>query len=518
LGAQAYLWAIGATGTRYVMLDAFTGDLVTSINNSVAGSAYAYDSQGDLLAYTVGTNYISCWNSTQCIVGSYTTTGAGLEEWSPSAAIVYNWPVGLEWNVSIANVGASLLHLDYADGVLVTYADKLNTTTPLLELTAYSTTNGSQLWQENETGLFGYLYLYTGAGAMADGVMTLSTLGDQTWYGFNLYTGALIWTIAPPTNATAWGTYDMCSDIDPSTGIMFTSSYQGDISAYNVTTGAFLWTWDGPPAGLNTPYGTYPFGGLAGTIEMTAVDGQLYATNGEHSHVGEPMFQGYSIYDLNETTGAEIWTELGWDQFPAFSDGYMVTDNGYDNQIYCFGQGNTATTVTAQPVINNAAQVLIKGTVTDQSPGQTCLGIPEAGTPAIADAYMSQWMAYLFQEQPEPTNATGVPVTLTYTDPNDNTYTMGTTTSNIAGQYSYTFTPTIPGTYTITATFCGSNSYYSSSAQTTMAFDPPSASVAPTATPASVANMYFVPAIAGLFVLIIVGLIVLALLMLRKKP
>ena len=72
----------------------------------------------------------------------------------------------------------------------------------------------------------------------------------------------------------------MCSDIDPSTGIMFTSSYQGDISAYNVTTGAFLWTSDGPPAGLNTPYGTYPFGGLAGTIEMTAVDGQLYATNG----------------------------------------------------------------------------------------------------------------------------------------------------------------------------------------------------------------------------------------------
>jgi hypothetical protein len=230
------------------------------------------------------------------------------------------------------------------------------------------------------------------------------------------------------------------------------------------------------------------------------------------------MFQGYSIYDLNETTGAEIWTELGWDQFPAFSDGYMVTDNGYDNQLYCFGQGNTATTVTAQPVINNAAQVLIKGTVTDQSPGQTCLGIPEAGTPAISDAYMSQWMAYLFQEQPEPMNATGVPVMLSYTDPNNNTYTMGTTTSNINGQYSYTFTPTIAGTYTVTATFGGSNSYYSSSAQTTMAFDPPLASIAPTSTPASVANMYFVPAIAGLFVLIIVVAIVLALLMLRKRP
>ncbi len=514
MGAQAYLWAIG---TRYVMLDAFTGDIVTSINNSVAGSAYAYDSQGDLLAYTVGSNYISCWNSTQCIVGSYTTTGAGLEEWSPSASLVYNWPVGVMWNTSIPAVGASLLHLDYADGVLVTYADKLNTTTPLLELTAYSTTTGAQLWQENETGLFGYLYLYTGAGAMADGVMTLSTLGDQTWYGFNLTTGAQIWKIPPSANATAWGTYDMCSDIDPSTGIMFTSSYDGNIHAYNVLTGQPLWTWQGPDAGLNTPYGTYPFGGLAGTIQMTAVDGQLYATNGEHSHVGEPMFQGYGIYDLNETTGAEIWTEHGWWQFPAFSDGYMVADNGYDNQLYGFGQGNTATTVNVVPVVNNAAQVLIKGTVTDQSPGQTCLGIPAAGTPAISDASMSQWMEYLYQEQPEPLNATGVPVTLSYIDPNGNEYTMGTTTSDITGQYSYTFTPNIPGTYRIIATFGGSNSYYSSSAETSMAFDLPATTAAPTATPTSVADLYFVPAIVGLFVLIIVGLIVLALLVLRKR-
>jgi hypothetical protein len=128
-------------------------------------------------------------------------------------------------------------------------------------------------------------------------------------------------------------------------------------------------------------------------------------------------------------------------------------------------------------------------------------------------------MEYLYMQQPEPMNATGVPVTLSYTDPNGNTYTIGTTTSNIAGQYSYAFTPTVPGTYTIIATFCGSNSYYSSTAQTTMLWNTPAAATAaPTATPTSVANLYFVPAIAGLFVLIIVVAIVLALLMLRKKP
>jgi hypothetical protein len=128
-------------------------------------------------------------------------------------------------------------------------------------------------------------------------------------------------------------------------------------------------------------------------------------------------------------------------------------------------------------------------------------------------------MEYLYMQSPEPTNATGVPVTLSYIDPNNNCYTIGTTTTDINGQYAYTFTPDVPGTYTIIATFGGSNSYFSSSGQTHMTFvSPPAATAAPTPTPTSVADMYFVPAIAGLFVLIIIVAIVLALLMLRKRP
>ena len=56
--------------------------------------------------------------------------------------------------------------------------------------------------------------------------------------------------------------------------------------------------------------------------------------------------------------------------------------------------------------------VTIRGTVSDQSAGQTCLGIPAKGSPAISDASMSSWMEYLYQQKPQPANATGVPVTL----------------------------------------------------------------------------------------------------------
>lgn len=520
-GTIPYLWY--ASGTRYAMINAFNGDLITTMNNSVAGNAYAYDAQGDLLAYVIGTNWLACWNSTLCIAAGTTTTGAGVLEWRPSASLVYDWRKGIMWNVTMPNPASqSLLHLDYPDGVLVTYNDKLNTTTPLLELTGYDTNTGAMMWQKNETDLFGYLYLYTGGGAMADGVLTLSTLGDQTWYGFNAYTGDQIWKIQPAANASAWGTYDMCSDIDPSTHIMYTSSYAGVINAYNVKTGAFLWSWQGPNSGLETPYGDYPFGGLAGTIPMTIADGKLYAATGEHSP-NSPLYRGEFIVCLNGTTGSQLWTETGWWQFPAISDGYMVALNGYDNALYCFGKGRTETTVTTAPAINNAAKVLISGTVTDQSPGQTGLGIPAAGTPAVSDASMSQWMEYLYQQQPKPTNATGVPVSIDAIDPNGNQVHLGDTHSDASGQYAFLVDQSMltagAGTYTIVASFGGSNSYFSSTAETAMAYDLPAApTVAPTAIPASVADTYFVPAIAGLFVLIIIVLVVVVALMLRKRP
>ena len=235
---------------------------------------------------------------------------------------------------------------------------------------------------------------------------------------------------------------------------------------------------------------------------------------------GPPLFSGAKIYALNATTGEKVWDILNFasgSSLPVVY-GYMLSFNGYDNSIYCYGRGQTATTVATAPVINNNAKIMITGTVTDQSPGQTCLGIPAAGTPAVSDDSMARWMEYLYMQSPKPTNATGVPVTLSYIDPNNNYFVIGTTTTDANGQYSYTFTPDVPGTYTVTASFGGSNSYYSSSAQTSVAFDIQAGPTAePTAQQQSVADMYFIPVSVGLFIVIIVVGAILALMM-RKRP
>jgi hypothetical protein len=69
------------------------------------------------------------------------------------------------------------------------------------------------------------------------------------------------------------------------------------------------------------------------------------------------------------------------------------------------------------------------------------------------------------------------------------------------------------------ATFAGSESYWPSIAETSFAVDPAHPTQAPTSTPTtSIADMYFIPAIAGLFVAIIVVGAILALLLLRKRP
>ena len=57
-------------------------------------------------------------------------------------------------------------------------------------------------------------------------------------------------------------------------------------------------------------------------------------------------------------------------------------------------------------------------------------------------------------------------VTISVVDANGNYRPIGTTTSNVYGTYSLTWTPDISGNYTVIANFAGSESYYPSSAAT----------------------------------------------------
>jgi hypothetical protein len=217
---------------------------------------------------------------------------------------------------------------------------------------------------------------------------------------------------------------------------------------------------------------------------------------------------------LRTATGKQLWNISGEFTSEEIADGILIGFNTYDGREYAFGPGTTATTVTAPMSPETAGSpVIIQGTVTDQTPGLA------EGTPAISDAWMTPWMEYLYMDQAIPTQATGVTVSLDAIDPNGNFIHIGKATSDISGTYIYQWTPpNVPGKYTIIATFSADNSYCGSSGETGMSIvSPPSATPAPTATPTSVADMYFMPVAAGLFILIIVVAIVLALLMLRKR-
>jgi hypothetical protein len=205
------------------------------------------------------------------------------------------------------------------------------------------------------------------------------------------------------------------------------------------------------------------------------------------------------------------------------ADGKVLALNFFDNEIYCFGPGSSATTVSIQnDVITHGNSVMIKGTVTDQTETgrrntNGMFDFSLKGTPAISDEDMGAWMEYMFMQQARPEDATGVEVILETLDPNGNFYELGNTTSDINGNFAYAFTPEVPGYYQILATFKGSKSYGASYASTYLTVEEaPQATPTPTPPPPSMVETYFVPSIVGIIIaVIVVGLVLV--LMLRKR-
>jgi hypothetical protein len=237
------------------------------------------------------------------------------------------------------------------------------------------------------------------------------------------------------------------------------------------------------------------------------------------------LFHGAQLIAINMTNGQAIWHELDFSvDSTEISYGVVLSYNAYDGQIYAFSRGPSQTTVTAPDIgVTTATPITITGTVMDISPGTkqsaVALNFPN-GVPCVSDASQSHFMEYVYQQQPEPTNTTGVPITLTETDHNGNTYTIGTTTSDSSGTWAYTWTPPIPGNYTIVATFAGSNSYYGSCAETHIYASSPAPTAAPTASPPTglATSSELTYGIVAVIIVIIVAIAVVALLLLRKKP
>jgi hypothetical protein len=287
-------------------------------------------------------------------------------------------------------------------------------------------------------------------------------------------------------------------------GILYNNGYDGYMHAINTTTGVEIWATPSAEGGLEMPQPYYPTS--APTIAGNAV---FFSTS--KAYEAEPLYRGHNLYALDKDTGAQLWNLSGQFSVGAVVDGKLIGTNNYDGKIYCLGKGLSAITVTApQAAITAGTKVVIQGSVTDQTPGIA------QGTPAISDNYMTQWMGYLYQDQPKPSMATGVPVTIDAVDANGNFVHIGDAVSDISGMYSYTWTPAdIPGNYNIIATFCGTNSYYSSSASTNAVVVSPTATTAPVVTTNTSSNdMYY---IVGGVLAMIIALAIATLVILRKK-
>jgi len=208
-------------------------------------------------------------------------------------------------------------------------------------------------------------------------------------------------------------------------------------------------------SGLETPYTTWPFGSTGCVV----ADGKVYAPSTEHSPT--LYYRGTKLHCIDAYTGDFVWSIMGYYDVNTIAEGTLFATSSY-----AFAKGETATTVSVQnDVYAKGSSILVKGSVLDLSPAQE-------GTAAISDACMSDWMEYLHMQQPMPMDVTGVQVSLDAVDPNGNFVHIGTATSDVSGLYSLLWEPEIEGKYTIIATFEGTESYYSSYAETAVGVAP----------------------------------------------
>ncbi len=389
---------------------------------------------------------------------------------------------------------------------------------------------GNVMWTKTYTPPAGNVSVVSEPVDFKSRVFTFSYQETMQWVGYNLDTGEKIW--GPTASQSAFDYYGNPGQPTllgvAAYGNLYVSSFSGILYAYNIKTGDIVFTYgnggegNSTNAGFNVFYGAYP------TQIQSISNGVVYTATNEHT-VPNPIYKGSTFRAINATTGAEIWMLSGYASewatagtAWATADGYLTAMNGYDQQIYSIGRGPSKLTVTAPDLAAQSAQaVVIKGTVTDISAGtqqsQQAANYPN-GMPLAADSIMTDWMAYVYQQQGFPTDFAGVPVTISVVDANGNYRTVGTTTSTSAGTFSLTWTPDIPGDYTVIANFAGTNAYWPSSSMTSFNVAEAHPTVAPTAAPPATSTDTYVLASAAAIIVVIIIVGAVSILMQRKKP
>lgn len=543
----------------------------------------AYGPSGELLRYVLNYNtatqsgWLALWNTSAVInnlaapAGPYRPEGRSIDgsiATTSTSAFFYN---PYSWNVSInGNLNGLIVNSTAATGVslggptilAVFPGDIMMGTSSGLTVSVgpQYTPNPFTMWAINlnasrgNVGQIMYARNYTAPELMANNpnlgsftqrigpvdqttrVFTMQIGETFQWLGYNLDNGNPLWG---PTNTVFQTGYQYFGS---GLGIgqcavsaydnIYVQGYGGEIWCYSTATGDLLWQFgNGGPGnstndGINSPWGLLP------TMISAIADGKVYVYSQQHGNGAQsPYYKGEMIWVLNATTGQQIWSipfqgpNDGGPGYPegSIADGTYVNQNMYDNQIYAFGQGPSAITVTApQTAVSEGEPVVIRGTVMDISAGteqnQQAARFPY-GVPCASEASQSDWMAYVYMQKPIPTNFTGVTVNLYVLDSNGNYRPIGTTATDTSGMYTLTWTPDISGDFKVFAQFAGSNSYWPSSAETSFVAVSPHPTQSTGTTPGSnaVSTTDFYIAIAAIIIVVIIFGIASIMLALRKR-
>ncbi len=455
-------------GNRLIKYDGITGKVtlnMTAIDGTVAYLAYdgqyAYVSQRSPSAKPFAIspeNYADPgpFNLIKLDTGGYETDLA--------KRIIYNvtYPFNqMDFGICLYNDILALIHFPL-------YGDS----------GAVNTTTGEVLWRRPIGGAQGYIEQKPESVTSANGVMFFA-VENMKFEAVDMRTGEVLWhseqAEAPWGNFWAYGQ-------STAYGNVYALAYNG-VYAFDQATGKINWHNPGPKDNNSeTPYGGWPFG----SADPIVADGKVYAPATEHS----PTFyyRGQTLQCMDANSGSPIWDIMGYYTVPAIAEGSLLATNAYDLNAYCFSKGPTnITIITSHDIAPQGTVIQIKGTITDQSPAQP-------NTPAISDESMSDWMEYLHMQQPKPTSATGVPVTIKATAFDGTSIDIATVTSDINGNFATTWVLPAEGTYSVSALFDGSESYWQSEAQTIVSVIPTqSTTLAPTGSPSAVPEPQALP-------------------------
>ncbi len=555
-GDWSYIWlsaTVSGSGTVMYAVDAESGILRFNITDVPSGTIYM-GPIGEMLKYSIvnygnatNPNYrLLQWNASSLpkLYGSGYTS----ESWgSQTQGKQFNGTRGYDMNISIpeyntaanstyprqgTNFATSITKAYPGDRVILANVNYSSVQLWAFNLNSTRATVGSLLFNKNNAAPSEWLA----------GNITISSIGQAGWcawsqpdyvgvffskenrvhYAYSISTGAFLWETEPQTYADSWSDTVLAGfgpDRVIAYGKLYSATVGGIVYAYDLQTGELSWQYN-----VKDKYGESYLTNNWWMIPLFISREKIYLGTLEHSAL-EPKPRGGPFLCLNATDGSVIFEADGlfrqtrWGGRAIIGDSIIATMDTYNQMIYSIGKGPSAVTVSApDTAVTAGTQVVIKGSVTDISPGTQDSSLKmrfAEGVPAVADEFQSEWMAYVYKQMNKPMTATGVPVSIDALDSNGNYVHLGETTSDASGKFSFAYTPQTAGTYTIYATFAGSAAYFGAFSEDSMAV-----SAAPVASPSPtpVANPPYEMYTIGMGVAIIIAIALVGLLLLRKHP